>query len=107
MGQVTIYIDDDTEKKMAMAAKSMHVSKSKWITELIKKEVANEWPQAVAELAGAWDAFPSLEEIRTGVSTSPRDSGKAGNPNRSLRSSDSGYRTGKPGHIGHPQYKRI
>ncbi|CAD5273797.1 MULTISPECIES: CopG family transcriptional regulator [Halomonadaceae] len=69
MGQVTIYIDDDTEKKMAAAAKSMNVSKSKWITNLIKDEVANEWPQAVVELAGAWDEFPSLEEIRAGAGT--------------------------------------
>jgi hypothetical protein len=36
MGQVTIYLEDEIEKKMTAAAKTAHVSKSKWIASLIK-----------------------------------------------------------------------
>jgi hypothetical protein len=64
MGQVTIYLDDETERKMNAAIKSAHVSKSKWIAQLVQEKVANEWPQSIVEMAGSWDNFPSLEEIR-------------------------------------------
>jgi len=67
MGQVTIYLEDEIEQRMVEAAKSAHLSKSKWIAGLIREKVANEWPQSVVELAGAWGDFPSLEEIRSGV----------------------------------------
>jgi len=67
MGQVTIYLEDEIEQRMVAAAKSAHLSKSRWIASLIQEKVANEWPQSVVELAGAWDDFPSLEEIRIGV----------------------------------------
>lgn len=64
MGQVTIYIEDETEAKMRAAAKSQHLSQSKWISNLIKEKIANQWPQSVIDLAGAWKDLPTLEEIR-------------------------------------------
>ena len=67
MGQVTIYIDADTEKKMIASAKAAKISKSKWITQVIKEKVTSEWPASVVNLAGAWEDFPSIEEIRSGV----------------------------------------
>ena len=64
MGQVTIYIDDSTEKKMLnMVEKSGH-SKSKWIAELIREKTATTWPENVVRLAGAWKDLPTAEEIR-------------------------------------------
>ncbi len=65
MGQVTIYLEEDIEQKMVDAAKSSHLSKSKWIASLIQEKVANEWPQSVVELAGAWEDFPSIDDIRS------------------------------------------
>ena len=65
MGQVTIYLDDELETKMRSAAKSMHLSQSKWIASLIEKEVNKEWSESVKNLAGAWSNFPTLEEIRS------------------------------------------
>lgn len=65
MGQVTIYIDDETEKKMIASVKASRVSKSRWITDLIREKVAAEWPATVRDLAGAWEDFPSAEEIRS------------------------------------------
>ena len=64
MGQVTIYLEDEIEKKMADAAKSAHLSKSKWVARLIKKEVATEWPQSILDLSGAWSDFPNIVDIR-------------------------------------------
>ncbi|VAW50385.1 hypothetical protein MNBD_GAMMA06-1630 [hydrothermal vent metagenome] len=64
MGQVTIYLEDEIENRMNAAAKSSHLSKSKWVAKLIHEKVANEWPQLVADFAGSWDDFPSIEDIR-------------------------------------------
>ena len=67
MGQVTIYLEDEIEAKMAEAAKKSHLSKSKWVSRLIAAEVSNKWPNSIKELAGSWDDFPSLDEIRKGL----------------------------------------
>ena len=67
MGQVTIYLEEDIEHKMVVAAQSAHLSKSKWIAKLIQDKVANEWPQSVVSLAGSWEDFPTIDEIRTTI----------------------------------------
>jgi len=64
MGQVTIYLDDEIESKMRSAARSMHLSQSKWIASLIKGKVNDEWSESAKKLAGAWGDFPTLEDIR-------------------------------------------
>ena len=64
MGQVTIYLEDEIESRMTKAEESAHLSKSKWIARLIHEKVANEWPQSVKDIAGSWDDFPSIEDIR-------------------------------------------
>ena len=64
MGQVTIYLEDEIEKKMVDAAKSAHLSKSKWVARLIKEEVATEWPQSIVNLSGAWSDFSNMGDIR-------------------------------------------
>jgi hypothetical protein len=64
MGQVTIYLDDETEKTVRAAAESAGVSVSKWIAERIQRNARTEWPNAVRELAGAWPDLPSAEQIR-------------------------------------------
>jgi hypothetical protein len=64
MGQVTIYLDDAIESKMRAPVKAMNLSKSKWIANLIKEKVTDEWPESVRKLAGSWKDFPPAEEIR-------------------------------------------
>ncbi len=64
MGQVTIYLEDEIEHKMVQAAESAQLSKSKWIAKVIQEKVANEWPQSVVNLAGTWEDFPDIEDIR-------------------------------------------
>ncbi len=64
MGQVTIYLEEDIEHKMVVAAQSAHLSKSKWIAKLIQDKVATEWPHSVRGFAGSWEGFPSIDEIK-------------------------------------------
>jgi len=67
MSRVTIYIDPETEAKVRDAAKAKRISLSKWIAGVIRKEVADEWPESVRGLAGAWADFPDLHDIREGL----------------------------------------
>jgi hypothetical protein len=64
MGQVTIYLDNETERKMSNIVKKSATSKSKWIARLIQEKTSSTWPESVHELAGAWNDFPDIEEIR-------------------------------------------
>jgi hypothetical protein len=67
MGQVTLYLDNHTERKLKAAVKGCGLSQSKWLSELIQKELATEWPDSIRQLAGTWDDFPSLEEVRSSI----------------------------------------
>ena len=64
MGQVTIYLDDDAEVRLRRAAKANGVPVSRWVARLIREKTANEWPEEVKALAGAWADFPSGEDLR-------------------------------------------
>jgi hypothetical protein len=75
MGQVTIYLDSETEKKMQRIIKKRGVSKSKWIADLIKDKTATSWPENVVSLAGAWADIPAAEEMRKKIGRdAPRES---------------------------------
>ncbi|OGP98644.1 MAG: CopG family transcriptional regulator [Deltaproteobacteria bacterium RBG_19FT_COMBO_52_11] len=64
MGQVTIYLDAETERKMQKIIKKRGISKSKWVSDLIKEKTVSIWPETITELAGAWADMPTAEEIR-------------------------------------------
>ena len=64
MGQVTIYLESEIEKKMNNMVKKCGMSKSKWISNLIKEKTASSWPENIVKLAGAWSDLPTVEEIR-------------------------------------------
>ena len=78
MGQVTIHLDAETKRKMTTLAKKKGVSKSRWISELIRKETDRNWPDCLrsspAEAGGTRcrlkSALPRLcynqENIETG-----------------------------------------
>ena len=67
MGQVTIYLDEETEGKMRAAAKAMRMSKSKWVAKIIQEKISDVWPDSVKKLGGAWKDFPTVEEIRKSI----------------------------------------
>jgi hypothetical protein len=72
MGQVTIYLDDDTERKMLKMIEKQRISKSKWLVELIREKASVTWPESVVNLAGAWKDMPTAEEIRKGMGKDAR-----------------------------------
>ncbi|MBI2754969.1 MAG: CopG family transcriptional regulator [Betaproteobacteria bacterium] len=64
MGQVTIYLDKDTEQEARAAARAEGVPLSKWVARQLRGRPRGEWPQAVRALAGSWVDAPSLKTIR-------------------------------------------
>jgi hypothetical protein len=69
MGQVTIYLDQPTEAKMKTIIKRNGLSKSKWISGLIREKITDVWPDHIQKLAGAWKDLPMTEEIRKDMGT--------------------------------------
>ena len=69
MPQLTIYLDEDTQNKVQLAAQQACLSQSKWVAKLIQEKVAIDWPDYIPALAGAWKDFSTVEELR-------RDSGQ-------------------------------
>ena len=72
MGQVTIYLDRDSEKRMKKAARAAGVPMSRWLAELVREKTRNEWPGAVRKAAGAWADFPDADELRKSAGTDTR-----------------------------------
>jgi hypothetical protein len=64
MGQVTIYLDAETERKMQKIIKKRGISKSKWVSDLIKEKTVSIWPETITELAGAWADMPTATPTR-------------------------------------------
>jgi hypothetical protein len=64
MGQVTIYLDSETERRLNAILQGSKVSKSKWICDLIRDKIADSRPEGITKLAGAWKDFPLAEKIR-------------------------------------------
>ena len=70
MGQVTIYLDNETEAQARAAARAEGMPLSKWVAGRIRQRARGEWPEVVRALAGAWTDLPSAERIRK---SGPRD----------------------------------
>jgi hypothetical protein len=66
VAQISLYLEDDTAKKLRSVAESSGVSVSSLVADLIRNKIAREWPESIVRLAGAWKDFPSLDEIRQG-----------------------------------------
>lgn len=64
MGQVTIYLDNETEQKLNAILGNSKVSKSRYISELIRAKTSTSWPQSVVQMAGAWKDMPEADTIR-------------------------------------------
>lgn len=64
MAQITIYIDDELDAEMKRLAEAENLSKSRWVTNLIREKISTTWPQEIIEMAGTWTDFPDLETIR-------------------------------------------
>jgi len=77
MGQITIYLDDQTEKLVKQHVKGSGESASRWIAEAIRQRANSEWPPDVLALFGSWkdEDFPDADELRKGYGPdAPRES---------------------------------
>ncbi|MCK9387483.1 MAG: ribbon-helix-helix domain-containing protein [Sulfuritalea sp.] len=70
MSQITLYLDDATQALVEQAAQANGLSKSRWVSEMIRKYAAHEWPQDCLALAGRFADFPLREE---GSASQPAD----------------------------------
>lgn len=73
MAQIVLTLDDEVLEQVLHQAKAENLSSASWLDKLIKQRVGmlnqsnkvnNQWSSDVQELAGAWQDFPSLEDIR-------------------------------------------
>lgn len=75
MSQVTIYLDEDTDRRMRKAARQAGLSRSQWLARLIREKTRNEWSTEVREAAGSWNDFPDADELRGSLGDDlPRES---------------------------------
>lgn len=64
MAQVTIYIANELESQVKAMATSLNISISKFISTTLEQKMQNEWSHSSRKLAGSWNDFPTLQEIR-------------------------------------------
>lgn len=62
MSQITLYLDEATQALVEQAAQANGVSKSRWVSDIIRKYAAHEWPQDCLALAGRFADFPLRED---------------------------------------------
>lgn len=72
MAQVTLHLDDETAKALSDAASRSGMSRSRWVSRLIRRHAQDKRPQEGLALAGAFPDFP-LSEPRAQASP-PADS---------------------------------
>ncbi len=53
MPQISLYVDEETLKKVESAAKRQHVSISKWVSEQIRSKIEPVYPLGYEELFGS------------------------------------------------------
>lgn len=75
MSQITLYLDDATQALVEQAAAANGVSKSRWVSDIIRKYAAHEWPQDCLALAGRFTDFPLREQ---GLKPQPADVPRVG-----------------------------
>lgn len=73
MAQIVLTLDVDVLEQVLHQAKAENLSSASWLDKLIKQRVGmlnklnnvdTQWSSDVQELAGAWQDFPTLEDIR-------------------------------------------
>lgn len=77
MAQIVLTLDDEVLEQVLHQAKAENLSSTSWLDKLIKQRVGmlnqpnkvnSHWSSEVHELVGAWQDFPSLEDIRHSTS---------------------------------------
>ena len=72
MSQISLYLDEDTQVLVDQAAQANGVSKSRWVSDIIRKYAAHEWPQDCLDLAGRFNDFPLRNDSSVQTADLPR-----------------------------------
>ena len=62
MSQVTLYLDEETDRALSEAASRSGMTRSRWVSQLIRRHAQDKWPQECLALAGAFPDFPLSEQ---------------------------------------------
>jgi len=73
MPQVTLYLDDETDRRARAAAAASGLSYSKWLGGLVRASTVECWPEAVRSLAGAVHDFPTADDLYRATDDLPRE----------------------------------
>lgn len=63
MAQLAIYIDDKTARQINKASKKAGLSRSQWVSQVLKKEISADLPETFFNLLGSWEDDRSPQEI--------------------------------------------
>lgn len=58
MAQLHCYVPDEVARKLRQRADNAHLSVSKYLAQLIKKEIGDEWPEGYFDIFGSWEGAP-------------------------------------------------
>jgi len=67
MPQLAIYLDEKTAKKLDQVVQATGKSRSKWVADLIKTRLQDNWPEGFFDLAGAWEGPETPEQIMRSI----------------------------------------
>ena len=60
VGQISLYLDDDTEQLLRSRAKAEGLSQSAWASRVLRAAAARALPTDILALAGSWSELPAL-----------------------------------------------
>jgi hypothetical protein len=58
MAQLHCYVADEVAEQFRKKAEHAHLTTSKYLASLVKKEVVNQWPEGYFDLFGSWQGKP-------------------------------------------------
>ena len=64
MAQLHFYIPDSVADSVKIKAEHAHLSVSKYLAELVKREVANQWPENYFANFGQWEGEPLQRPVQ-------------------------------------------
>lgn len=71
VSQIAIYLDDQTAKLVAKAAKREKLSRSAWIKKAVAAQLSNKLPESFFAVLGSWEDERSPEDIVADIRRDP------------------------------------
>ena len=69
MAQLAIYIDEKTAREINKASRKAGLSRSEWVSQVVKKELQGKLKEAFFQVLGTWEDDRSPEEILIDIRT--------------------------------------